>query len=86
MDKKPELIKDKVDGAYSFGDHPANKRYTAYVKYTYGDEMGDYAIEEIDVNAVHRTEATAIAEAALAAEYEEGGEIVEVREQIGMYF
>lgn len=89
-DPKPELKRSEKsnDGAYTFGDHPKDRRYTAYVRYQYKDDennIADSFIEEIDVNAVNKEAATAVAETALEQDYEGGGVIVEVREQHGWY-
>jgi hypothetical protein len=76
---------DDASGAWQCEASDAHKRYTVYVKFTYGDEMGDYSIEEIDVNARHPQQAREIATQCLKNDYEPGGEIIEVREQIGWY-
>lgn len=86
-DTKPELKRSErgYDGAYCFGDHPEDKRYTVYVKYLIGDNPSEYYFEEIDVNATSYAAARSVAEAALVRDYEDGGEIAEIREQHGWY-
>ena len=85
---QPKLGRDPVNGNYTFDRMlTAHSRvYTAYVKYVFGDDPKDYSVEEIDVTAKSMEEAATVALAALAQDYEPGGEIIEVREQIGMYF
>lgn len=74
-----------VDGMDKRGDRDEMKRYTAYVKYVYGDDKEDYSIEEIDINAYSSDEARRIAQAALDRDYEPNGKITEIREQWGWY-
>jgi hypothetical protein len=85
-DIRDNLVIDRASGAYRFAvETEGLRRFTAYVRYAFVDSEGDYAIEEIDVDARDVGEAQEVAEAARDAHYEEGGVIVTVEERFGLY-
>lgn len=57
------------------------QRYTVYAELAEQD-----VLEEIDVNAVSRAEARAMAEAILEADYMPGMRVIEVDVRFGLYF
>lgn len=93
-------LKRTDDGTYTFGDKKNDKRWTAFVIYPYDPQAlaldidglrevlraGQGSMEEIDVNAPSYNIAMAVASAALEADYDDGGKIVELQERIGLYF
>jgi hypothetical protein len=79
------LVIDRESGAFRFSvETEGLRRYTAYVRYTYGAE-GEYSIEEIDVDARNEGDARDVARRALESQYEDGGVIVACEERFGWY-
>lgn len=76
-----------ASGAYQIeAPGTMTKRYTAYIKYIVGPDDGeDHFYEEIDVNARSEPQARAIAQFVMERDYEPGGNIHDVREQVGWY-
>ena len=83
-----ELQRVAQSGAYARAERSSDyplRRYTAFIRYNWGDGDDNSSIEEIDIDARDDTDARVIASAALAQDYEPGGRIIRVDERIGWY-
>lgn len=64
------------------------ERWTAYVKYVYGDSKDDYSIEEIDFDTVANVPSDYLrqfCEGVLVLDYDSGWTEITLRQQQGMY-
>lgn len=95
MTTKRKSLERAPDGCYQFRD--ADMRFTAYAVFPFDPaalaldndalmNVADASVEEIDVNAFSLDEAWEVAKQALASDYDKGGRIVHVTEQVGWYW